>query len=94
MIKRIIEDKLLKTIQNFPVTGIIGPRQVGKTTIAKELANMINMSSIYLDLENPRDQIKLSDPVLFFESHINDCIILDEIQLMPDLFWFFLTISG
>ncbi len=86
MIKRIIADKLLKTIQNFPVTGIIGPRQVGKTTIAKELANMINKSSIYLDLENPRDQIKLSDPVLFFESHINDCIILDEIQLMPDLF--------
>ena len=86
MIKRIIADKLLKTIQNFPVTGIVGLRQVGKTTIAKELANMINKSSIYLDLENPRDQIKLSDPVLFFESHINDCIILDEIQLMPELF--------
>jgi predicted AAA+ superfamily ATPase len=86
MIERSIKQELLKTINNFPVTGIIGPRQVGKTTLAKELAKSIGKKSIYIDLENPRDQIKLSDPVLFFESHLDKCVILDEIQLMPELF--------
>ena len=86
MIKRSITDKLLKTISNFPITGIIGPRQVGKTTLAKEVAKHIQKPSIYIDLENPRDYIKLSDPVLFFELHIDKCVILDEIQRMPELF--------
>ena len=86
MINRIIEKKLLKTVNNFPVTGIIGPRQVGKTTLAKLLSKRIEKETIYIDLENPRDKIRLSDPNLFFEANMNKCIILDEIQLMPSLF--------
>jgi len=86
MIERKIENKLLKTISNFPVTGIIGPRQVGKTTLAKRLKDKINKETIYIDLENPRDIIMLSDPNLFFEANVDRCIILDEIQLMPELF--------
>lgn len=86
MIRRKIESKLLKTINYFPVTGIIGPRQVGKTTLAKKIKQSIEKECIYIDLENPRDLIKLSDPNLFFESNLDKCIILDEIQLRPDLF--------
>ena len=86
MINRIIEKKLLKTVTNFPVTGIIGPRQIGKTTLAKLLSNQMEKETIYIDLENPRDKIRLSDPNLFFEANIDKCIILDEIQTMPGLF--------
>lgn len=86
MIKRSIEQKLIKTINNFPVTGILGPRQVGKTTLARKISEKIQKETIYIDLENPRDVIRLSDPNLFFESNLDKCIILDEIQLMPELF--------
>ena len=86
MIKRIAEDGLLETLNFFPVLGIVGPRQVGKTTLAKKLRKLIDKETIYIDLENPRDLVKLSDPVLFFETHANKCILIDEIQFMPELF--------
>ena len=85
-----ITRKKLKDISEalnyFPVVGIIGPRQVGKTTIAKEITKIINKETIYIDLENPRDIAKLHDPVLYFEENIDKCIILDEIQNTPQLF--------
>jgi len=83
---RIIEQKLLNTVNNFPATGIIGPRQVGKTTLAQQIIKKIEKETVYIDIENPRDRVKLSDPVLFFENNIDKCIIIDEIQLMPELF--------
>lgn len=83
---RFIEKKLLNTVNNFPATGIIGPRQVGKTTLVKQLIKKIDKETVYIDIENPRDKVKLSDPVLFFENNIDKCIIIDEIQLMPELF--------
>lgn len=86
MLHRFIEKKLLSTVNNFPATGIIGPRQVGKTTLAKQLIRKIEKETVYIDVENPRDSVKLSDPVLFFENNIDKCIIIDEIQLMPELF--------
>ncbi len=86
MIKRKIEEKLLKALGFFPVVGIIGPRQVGKTTLAKELQKSVSKESIYIDMENPRDIVKLEDPNLFFEKNKDKCIFLDEIQLMPELF--------
>jgi predicted AAA+ superfamily ATPase len=86
MIERVIKQNLLKTINHFPVTGIIGPRQVGKTTLAREVSKNINRETVYIDLENPRDLIRLSDPNLFFEENSNKCVVLDEIQLIPELF--------
>ena len=73
-------------MQHFPVVAIIGPRQVGKTTLAKLIAKSINKESIYIDLENPQDLAKLQDPVLYFEANQDKCIILDEVQRNPDLF--------
>lgn len=86
MLVRHIQSELLELIQEFPVVCIVGPRQVGKTTLAKQLIGELNRDSIYLDLENPRDENKLADPVLFFEANADKCIILDEIQRMKSLF--------
>jgi predicted AAA+ superfamily ATPase len=86
MILRSITNSLLETIGYFPVTGIIGPRQVGKTTLVKYLIKQINKESIYLDIENPEDHTKLTDPVLFFKRNQDKCVVLDEIQRMPQLF--------
>jgi hypothetical protein len=74
-------------LKSFPVIGIIGPRQAGKTTIAKQIINNFrDIDFIYLDLENPEDEAKLSDPVLFFKMNLDKCIVLDEIQIKPALF--------
>ncbi len=86
MIKRKAEKKLTQAIAYFPVIGIIGPRQVGKTTLAKIIRKDLLKPSVYIDLENPRDLVKLSDPNLFFEHNSDKCVFLDEIQLMPELF--------
>ncbi|MBN1184487.1 MAG: ATP-binding protein [Bacteroidales bacterium] len=86
MIQRNILQKLHSTLTYFPVTGIIGPRQVGKTTLSRIVAENMNKDCIYIDLENPKDISKLTDPVLFFETQKEKCIILDEIQRRPELF--------
>jgi len=86
MISRKLHNELLKAIDFFPVTGIVGPRQVGKTTLSKSIISSINKESVYLDLENPKDVAKLTDPVLYFENNKDKCVILGEIQQLPELF--------
>lgn len=69
----------------FPVTGIVGPRQVGKTTLTKEMAN--NQEFLYLDMERQADRAKLSEDAAYFLAQFkNQCVIIDEIQFMPELF--------
>ncbi len=71
----------------FPVVAILGPRQVGKTTLAKVIARSIAPDRTqYLDLEFPPDRSRLSDPAEYFETHRGSLIILDEIQRVPELF--------
>ncbi|MBN1464399.1 ATP-binding protein [candidate division KSB1 bacterium] len=85
-IYRKITPKVLDLISYFPVVGIIGPRQVGKTTLAKELMREITKKCIYIDLELPEDFNKLNDPQIYLEQHEEKCVILDEIQRMPNIF--------
>lgn len=68
MIDRFETDNLIEMIGFFPVIGIVGPRQVGKTTIAKQISIALKKDTLYIDLENPRDQAKLTDPVLFLKE--------------------------
>lgn len=68
----------------FPAVGIVGPRQVGKTTLVQNLT--LEKERIYLDLEKSSDRAKLSDPELFLKTHEDKTVILDEIQMMPELF--------
>jgi hypothetical protein len=83
-IKRKIHPVLQEYLFLFPVTAIIGPRQVGKTTLAKEIAS--EKEVIYLDLERATDREKLSEPEFYFAQFEGKSFILDEIQFMPDLF--------
>ena len=69
--------------------ALIGPRQVGKTTLALEIGKQQN--ALYLDLEAVEDRDKLSDPVAFLSAYENRLVILDEIHRVPDLF---LTLRG
>lgn len=84
MLERWITEKLEKAIKRVPAVALLGPRQVGKTTLAREIAKKRN--SIYLDLESPEDLLKLRDPVSFLSGNSEKLIILDEIQRVPDLF--------
>ena len=84
MLNRIITDKLEDTIKRIPAVALLGPRQIGKTTLAQIVGG--EHKSLYLDLESPEDLLKLRDPASFFSMHSDKLIILDEIQRMPDLF--------
>jgi predicted AAA+ superfamily ATPase len=86
MINRFVIKELLELLSEFPAIAIIGPRQVGKTTLVKAIQKAIDLELVYIDLENPKHEIKLSDPVLFFENNEDKCIVLDEIQRRKDLF--------
>lgn len=84
-----IQRKLLPLIQHslteFPAVALLGPRQAGKTTLARLIASE-RPNSLYLDLERPSDLAKLSDPELFLSRHANQLIVMDEVQRQPELF--------
>jgi len=83
---RLAENQVLRDLQQFPVVGIVGPRQVGKTTLAKMISTKLDKKVYYLDLELQEDLTKLENAEFYFKTHREDCIILDEIQNMPELF--------
>lgn len=85
MIKRNLEALLLKKLKRSPAIAILGPRQVGKTTLAKQLKSA-DQDSLYLDMENPIDQNKLQNAFSYLSANEDSRIIIDEIQLMPSLF--------
>lgn len=84
MINRRVHKKLNSLLDKNPVVVLIGPRQVGKTTLAHEV--VATRDSLYLDLESPRDQAKLSDVEQFCSANADKLLILDEIQRVPELF--------
>lgn len=84
MILRSIQAKVKLALQQNAAVALIGPRQVGKTTLALEIAKGVD--SIYLDLESSIDRQKIEDPHLFFEAHKHQLVILDEIHRVPGLF--------
>ncbi|RYF65357.1 MAG: ATP-binding protein [Cytophagaceae bacterium] len=86
MIKRKAQAKVDELLQDFPAVGLLGPRQVGKTTLADEIAATFTPQSIYLDLESPADRAKLNDPEAYFDLYPGRLIILDEVQRVPELF--------
>ncbi len=84
--KRLAEANITRLADNFPSVAIVGPRQVGKTSLVKHLSSIAAQEMIYLDLENPADLNKLSDPMLFLSPLKNKTVVLDEIQRVPQLF--------
>ncbi len=84
MIKRRLHKTVQERLGQFPAVALLGPRQVGKTTLAQEISKPED--SIYLDLESHADREKLSDPEHYLSSHEDKLVILDEVQRMPELF--------
>jgi len=84
-IKRIITADIERKLENMPGVVILGPRQCGKSTLAKAILSEIG-SAVYLDLERPSDVSKLRDPEAFFSLNSDQLICLDEIQRVPELF--------
>lgn len=87
MIRRVAEENVRAALERQAAVGLIGPRQVGKTTLALQIAE--ERPSVYLDLESPQDRAQLQEPELFFERTAHETgklIILDEIHRAPDLF--------
>lgn len=87
MIARDLEPKLLNAITNMPVVALVGPRQVGKTTLALQIARQnLDKKSSYLDLELDTDLSKLDDTESYLRRFENQFLIIDEVQRKPDLF--------
>jgi predicted AAA+ superfamily ATPase len=86
MIKRKVEKKIQQLLEEFPAVGLLGPRQVGKTTLAESIAGSFNPEPVYLDLETPSNLAKLEEPESYFDLQEGKLIILDEIQRVPELF--------
>lgn len=108
MLFRRATQQIIQDLQFFPVVGIIGPRQVGKTTLAKFILNQLSPAKaapggfqpiafqanafqiksqmLYLDLELDTDRRKLHDAQTYLTYHQDKCIVIDEVQRMPELF--------
>ncbi len=84
MIQRRLENAMREALQRSPSVALMGPRQVGKTTIALNIAE--NIPSVYLDLESRLDLEKVRDIHLFHSQNRDKLIIMDEVQRLPELF--------
>jgi predicted AAA+ superfamily ATPase len=84
MIDRRVFDIVRESLRKQACVALLGPRQVGKTTLAHQIAQ--GYSSYYLDLEQPEDRLKLENPKVFFQQNQDKLIILDEVQFMPEIF--------
>jgi len=82
---RKITQKVINSLDDYPVVALLGARQVGKSTLARKICDSLP-DVVYLDLESPRDRSKLQDPEAFFDLNRDSLICLDEIQRMPNLF--------
>jgi len=83
---RIHEEAVLDALRFFPVTALIGPRQCGKSTLARHLLAQHFPDNVYLDLERPSDLKKIENAEWYLASQRNKLICIDEIQRIPELF--------
>ena len=77
--------RVTRLLEEFPVVAILGARQIGKTTLAKELQKRWKRACHVFDLERPADLARLTDPELAL-APLNGLVVLDEIQRLPSLF--------
>jgi uncharacterized protein len=78
----VVCDAIVSGLKRSPVVGLLGPRQCGKTTLAREVAAS---NALFLDLENPRDLALLDEPFMFLGQQ-RGLVVIDEVQRRPELF--------
>lgn len=86
MIKRDKYLQIVDSLNSMPVVALIGARQVGKTTLALEVAKQIDKPTSYIDLESDADYNKLTDAEAYLSRFENQLLIIDEVQQKPNLF--------
>jgi uncharacterized protein len=86
MIPRLALGAIRERLNESPAVALIGPRQVGKTTLARAITDDLGQKAIYLDLEQAQDRAKLADPPAYFSLHADKLVILDEIHRAPEIF--------
>ena len=92
MIPRRLASRVRQRLAEFPAVGLLGPRQVGKSTLAQTIAQEAAKTTVtakrpdYLDLENPADQAKLEDAGAYLRARGDRLVVIDEVQRAPGLF--------
>ncbi|MBR8837133.1 MAG: ATP-binding protein [Stigonema ocellatum SAG 48.90 = DSM 106950] len=86
MINRLIAPELVDLLADRPAVALVGPRQVGKTTLVNSLAAQFETQPLYLDLESSQDLARLQDAELYLSDRQRQLVIIDEVQRMPQLF--------
>jgi uncharacterized protein len=84
MLARRITPRLSYLLDRSPAVALLGPRQVGKTTLALKVGT--TRPSLYLDLESEADRTRLTEPELYLAAHADELVILDEVHRMPNVF--------
>lgn len=84
MVKRRLTPHIMQRVNEVPAVVLLGPRQVGKTTLAWEIKQQTG--GLYLDLESEADRARLSEPDLYLASRLERLVILDEIHRTPQVF--------
>ncbi|MDP1526499.1 MAG: ATP-binding protein [Rhodocyclaceae bacterium] len=84
IITRQLTAELSEALANSPAEALLGPRQVGKTTLALEVGKQHD--ALYLDMESELDRAKLASPELYLRDHLDKLVIIDEVHRAPGLF--------
>eukprot|EP01036_Dinobryon_divergens_P049526 gene49526-66346_t len=86
MIPRLAESAVRKKLLQTPAVVLLGPRQVGKTTLARQIAGDWPGGAVYLDLEPSADRLRLEDADDYLRAHVGRLVIMDEIHRAPGVF--------
>ena len=80
------EQAIVSALGAFPVVALLGPRQVGKTTLALVVTRDLGRGTVYLDLERDSDRAKLDEAELYLGAHRDELVIIDEVQRRAEIF--------
>ncbi len=86
MLQRHAQERLELALGEFPAVALVGSRQSGKTTLAREIVRRRGADAVYLDLELPSDRARLTEPELYLEQQRAKLVVFDEIHRVPELF--------
>jgi predicted AAA+ superfamily ATPase len=86
MIPRRLTQHIRERLSHMPGVVLLGPRQIGKTTLARAIADERGEAALYLDLEDEADRALLSDARAFLDTQYDRLVVMDEVQRVPELF--------